>query len=97
MSTGISGTDGASEDGSSIFEKIADATMEVTVQPHIAPVSGGNGGSDNNREWRDNEDNDRQYVPYKKKERVIQDVIICWSDKYYFVSETIPKGAAMSK
>lgn len=34
MSTGISGTDGASEDGSSIFEKIADATMEVTVQPH---------------------------------------------------------------
>lgn len=50
MSTGISGTDGASEDGSSIFEKIADATMEVTVQPHIVPVSGGNGGSDNNRE-----------------------------------------------
>ena len=68
MPTGISGTDGASGGGSSIFEKIADAAMELTAQPHIAPVSGGGGGSDNDRGWRDDEDeNDRQYVPYRRR------------------------------
>lgn len=40
ISAGISGTDGASGGDSSIYEKIADAAMEVTAQPHIAPMSG---------------------------------------------------------
>ena len=43
MSAGISGG------CSSIFEKIADTAMEMAVQPHIAPVSGEGGGSDNDR------------------------------------------------
>ena len=68
MSAGISVADGASGAGSSIFEKIADAAMELTVQPHMAPVSGGGGGSDNDRGWRDDEDeNDRPYVPYRRR------------------------------
>ena len=68
MFAGISWADGASGAGSSIFEKIADAAMEMAVQPHMAPVPGGGGGSDNDRGWRDDEDeNDRQYVPYKRR------------------------------
>ena len=68
MSAGISGTDGTSGGGSSIFEKIADAAMEIAVQPHMAPVSGGGGGSDNDRGWRGDEDeNDRPYVPYRRR------------------------------
>lgn len=68
MSAGISGTDGTSGAGNSIFEKIADAAMELTVQPHMAPVSGGGGDSDNDWGWRDDEDeNDRQYVPYRRR------------------------------
>ena len=49
MSAGISGADGISGGGSSIFEKIADTAMEMAVQPHIVPVSGEGGGSDNDR------------------------------------------------
>ncbi len=38
------------------------------VQPHIAPVSGGGGGSDNDRGWRDeDEEKDRSYVPYRSR------------------------------
>lgn len=36
------------------------AAMKVSVQPHIAPVSGGGGGSDNDRGWRgEDEEKDR--------------------------------------
>ena len=42
-------SDGISGGCSSIFEKIADTAMEMAVQPHIAPVSGEGGGSDNDR------------------------------------------------
>lgn len=68
MSAGISGTDGASGGGSPIVEKIAATAMEMTVQPHIAPVFGVGGGSDNDRGWRDDEkENDRQCVPYRRR------------------------------
>ena len=44
------------------------AAMELTVQPHIAPVSSGGGDRDDDRGWRDDEDeNDRQYVPYRRR------------------------------
>ena len=64
---GISGTDGASGGGSSIVEKIAATAMEMTVQPHIAPVFGGGGGSDNDRGWRDDADDDRQHISCKRR------------------------------
>ena len=67
MSAGISGTDGASGGGRSIFEKIADTAMEMAVQPHIAPVSGEGDGSDNNCGWRDDADNDRQHMSCKRR------------------------------
>ena len=68
MSAGISGTDGASGGGSPIVEKIAATAMEVTAQPHMTPVSGGGGGSDNDRGWRDeDEEKDRSYVPYRRR------------------------------
>ena len=68
MSAGISGTDGASGGGSLIVEKIAAMAMEVTAQPHMTPVSGGGGGSDNDLGWRDDEnENNRQYVPYRRR------------------------------
>ena len=68
ISAGISGTDGASGGGSPIVEKIAATAMEMTVQPHIAPVFGVGGGSDNDRGWRDeDEEKDRSYVPYRRR------------------------------
>ena len=68
MSAGISGTDGASGGGSSIVEKIAATAMEMTTQPHIAPVFGVGGGSDNDRGWRyEDEEKDRSYVPYRRR------------------------------
>ncbi len=67
ISAGISGTDGASGSGSLIVEKIAAMAMEVTAQPHMTPVSGGGGGSDNDRGWRDDEDNDRQHISCKRR------------------------------
>lgn len=68
MSAGISGTAGASGGGSLIVEKIAVTAMEMTVQPHIAPVLGVGGGSDNDRGWRDeDEEKDRSYGPYRRR------------------------------
>ena len=68
MSAGISGTAGASGGGSLIVEKIAATAMEMTVQPHIAPVLGVGGGSDNDRGWRDeDEEKDRSYGPYRRR------------------------------
>ena len=47
---------------------IAATAMEMTAQPHMTPVSGGGGGSDNDLGWRDDEnENDRQYVPYRRR------------------------------
>ena len=44
------------------------SASEVTAQSHIAPVSYEDGGSDNEQEWRDDEEeNDRQYVPYRRR------------------------------
>ena len=68
MSAGISGTAGASGGGSPIVEKIAATAMEITAQPHMTPVSSGGGGSDNDRGWRDeDEEKDRSYVPYRRR------------------------------
>ena len=61
------GTDGSSDSGFSPASNIGEAVVELVMQPHIAPASGGGGGgNDNDRGWRD-DDKEKEHVPYKRR------------------------------
>ena len=64
---GLVGTDGSSDSGFSPASNIGEAVVELVMQPHIAPASGGGGGgNDNDRGWRD-DDKEKEHVPYKRR------------------------------
>lgn len=64
---GLVGTDGSSDSGFSPASNIGEAVVELVMQPHIAPTSGGGGGgNDNDRGWRD-DDKEKEHVPYKRR------------------------------
>lgn len=65
--SGLIGTDGSSDSGFSPASNIGEAVVELVMQPHIAPASGGGGGgNDNDRGWRD-DDKEKEHVPYKRR------------------------------
>lgn len=64
---GLVGTDGSSDSGFSPASNIGEAVVELVMQPHIAPTSGGGGGgNDNDRGWRD-DDKEKEHIPYKRR------------------------------
>lgn len=65
--SGLIGTEGSSDSGFSPATNIGEAVVELVMQPHIAPASGGgSGGSDNDRGWRD-DDQEKEHIPYKRR------------------------------
>ena len=64
---GLVGTDSSSDSGFSPTSNIGEAVVELVMQPHITPASGGGGGgNDNDRGWRD-DDKEKEHVPYKRR------------------------------
>ena len=64
---GLVGTDSSSDSGFSPTSNIGEAVVELVMQPHITPASGGGGGgNDNDRGWRD-DDKEKEHIPYKRR------------------------------
>jgi hypothetical protein len=53
--------------GTATLENLADAAMEIVLQPHVAPTSGGGGGSNDDRGWNDEDKDKNVYKPKRRR------------------------------
>ena len=51
----------------SLDPNLADAAMEIVLQPHVAPTSGGGGGSNDDRGWNDEVKDKNVYKPKRRR------------------------------
>ena len=66
-STGSTSDGSGGLTGTATLENLADAAMEIVLQPHVAPTSGGGGGSNDDRGWNDEDKNKNVYKPKRKR------------------------------
>ena len=53
--------------GTATLENLADVSMEIVLQPHVAPTSGGGGGSNDDRGWNDEDKDKNVYKPKRRR------------------------------
>ena len=53
--------------GTATLKNLADAAMEIVLQPHVAPTSGGGGGSNDDRGWNDEGKDKNVYKPKRRR------------------------------